>query len=169
MASSSRACIVNKCEFSSCAVCHCCQKDLCLDHLKEHRDQLNAKLLPFANQINTFIDTLEHFTPSSSSSFKNLEQWRAAAHETVDKFYEHMYNELFEQKKNKPLEKLHAIRNNLEQLIRKQAASHENINLLNNSLRSIEQEINNLQNVQINLNPLVIDYNTINQTNSSNR
>jgi len=169
MASSTRACAINKCEISSCAICHCCQKDLCLDHLKEHKDQLNTQLNPLANQINILFDHLEHFTPSSLPSFKILEQWRIAAHETVDRFYERMRHELFEQKKNTPLEKLHVIRNSLDQLIRKQGATRENINSLTNDIQLIEQEINGLKNIQINLQPLVIDDNAIVQSAFSNR
>ncbi|CAF4153220.1 unnamed protein product [Rotaria sordida] len=63
MASQTRSCAVKKCEVSSCAVCHCCKNDLCLDHLKEHKDQLNAQLIPLGDQINTFLDDLEHFDP----------------------------------------------------------------------------------------------------------
>jgi hypothetical protein len=166
MATWARSCTVTKCEISSCAVCHCCQKDLCLDHLKEHKDQLNAKLIPLTNQINTSLESLESFTPTSLPSFKVLEQWRIAAHETVDQFYEDMRHELFEQKRNQPLQKLRATRDALDQLIRKQGATHENINSLTNVIQSIEQEINSLQNIQINLRPLVIDKNVILQSNS---
>jgi uncharacterized coiled-coil DUF342 family protein len=169
MASSTGACAANKCEISSCAVCHCCQNDLCLDHLKEHKDQLNIKLVPLANQINTFLDSLEHFTPTSLPSFKILEQWRVAAHQTVDLFYERMRHELFEQKKDKSLEKLHATRDKLDQLIRKQGATRENINSLTNDIQSIEREINSLENIQINLRPLVIDDNAIIQLDASNK
>ncbi len=169
MASSTRSCAVKKCEISSCAVCHCCQKDLCLDHLKEHKDQLNAKLIPFTNQINTLLDSLEHFNPTSSSSCIALEQWRIAAHETVDRFYRQMHEELFEKIKNEPLEKLRATRNTLDQLIRRQGATRENIDLLTNDIRSIEQEIHALQNISMNLRPLVIDANTINQSNPTKR
>jgi replication fork clamp-binding protein CrfC len=169
MASSTRPCAINKCEISSCAVCHCCQNDLCLDHLKEHKDQLNAKLVPLANHINTFFDALEHFTPTSLPSFQILEQWRVTAHQTVDRFYERMKFELFDLGKNKSLEKIRILRNSLEQLIRKQGATQENIKALTNDIRLIEQEINNFQNIQINVQPLVIDENIIKQVNSSNR
>jgi hypothetical protein len=161
MATSTRSCAFNKCEIASCAVCHCCQKDLCLDHLKEHKDQLNIKLIPFTNQINTCLDTLEHFNPTSSPSFKVLEQWRMAAHATVDLFCERICAELFEQKKNKPLERLRTTKDSIDQLIRKQGATRENIDSLTNDIQLIEQEINNLQNIQISLRPLVLDKNAI--------
>jgi replication fork clamp-binding protein CrfC len=161
MASSSRPCATNKCEISSCAVCHCCQNNLCLDHLKEHKDQLNAKLSPLANHINTSLDILEHFSATSLPSFKLLEQWRDEAHQTVEQFYERMRHELFEKKKLKPQKKLHETRDTLDNLIRKQGATRENIDLLTTDIHSIEEEINDLQNIHINLRPLVIDDNLI--------
>ncbi|CAF1154302.1 unnamed protein product [Rotaria magnacalcarata] len=169
MATQAPACTIKKCETSSCATCHCCKKDLCLDHLKEHKDQLNAQLVPLANQINTFLDGLEHCTPASSSSFKELEQWRIEAHKTVDQFHEPMCYELFEERKNKPMEKLTTIRNTFDALIRKQGATRENIDSLVNDMQLIEQEINGLKNIQVNLRPLVIDANLVFQSNLSNR
>ncbi|CAF3323937.1 unnamed protein product [Rotaria sp. Silwood2] len=169
MALQTRACAIKKCEVFSCAVCHCCQNDLCLDHLKQHKDQLNAQLIPLANQINTFLDGLEHFDPTSLSSFKVLEQWRISAHATVDQSYERKRHELFEQQKNKPLEKIHAARDILDQLIRKQGATRENIDSLSNDIRLIEQEISALQKIQINLHPLVIDDNFVIQSTSGLR
>ncbi|CAF3215298.1 unnamed protein product [Rotaria sp. Silwood2] len=169
MALQTRACAIKKCEVSSCAVCHCCQNDLCLDHLKQHKDQLNAQLIPLANEINTFFDGLEHFDPTSLSSFKVLEQWRISAHATVDQSYERKRHELFEQQKNKPLEKIHAARDILDQLIRKQGATRENIDSLSNDIRLIEQEISALQKIQINLHPLVIDDNLVIQSTSGLR
>jgi hypothetical protein len=121
------------------------------------------------NQINTLFDNLEHFNPNSLPSFKTLEQWRVTAHEIVEQFYERMRVELFEQKKNKPMEKLQMIRNNLDQLIRKQGATRENINSLTVGIQLIEQEINSLRNIQINLRPLIIDENAIIQSTSSHR
>ena len=164
MATWARSCTVTKCEISSCAVCHCCQKDLCLDHLKEHKDQLNAKLIPFTNQINTSLESLERFTPTSLPSFKALEQWQITAHKTVDQFCEQIRHELFERKRNQSLGKLRATRDDLDQLIRKQGATHENINLLTNAIQLIQEEINSLQNIQINLHPLIIDTNVILQS-----
>jgi arsenate reductase-like glutaredoxin family protein len=80
-----------------------------------------------------------------------------------------MHEELFEKIKNEPLEKLRATRNTLDQLIRRQGATRENIDLLTNDIRSIEQEIHALQNISMNLRPLVIDANTINQSNPTKR
>lgn len=165
MASLERACAVNKCEISSCAICHCCQKDLCLDHIREHKEQLNSKLNPLAHQINTFLDNLEHFKPN----LQIVEQWRTDAHATVEQFYQRICQELFERRKNETRERISLVRMSLDQLIRKQAANHENIDLLTKDLRVIEQDMDLLVNVQIKLRPLVINENDIMPNKSSNR
>ncbi|CAF1532410.1 unnamed protein product [Adineta steineri] len=164
-----RPCGVITCEIASCAMCHCCQNDLCLDHLKEHKDCLNEKLIPLTNQINTVLDKLEHITPTSLPNFIMLEQWRNAAHQTIARYYQHMRAELFEHAKTKPLEKLHATRNTLEQLIRMQGATRENIDILTKDIELIDKNFNDLQKISINLRPLVIDKNTINQSNPSDK
>ncbi|CAF1510994.1 unnamed protein product [Adineta steineri] len=169
MASSARSCAAIKCKIASCATCHCCQTDLCLDHLKEHRDRLNEKLTPLTNQINTVLDRLTHFTPTSLPNFIMLEQWRDAAHQTIDRFCQNIRGELFEYAKTKSQEKLHATRNTLDQLIQMQGATRENIDMLAKDVELIEQNFNNLQEITINLRPLVIDKNAIIQSNSSNK
>ncbi|UJR14217.1 hypothetical protein I4U23_001210 [Adineta vaga] len=166
---SSPACAVAKCETSSCAKCHCCETDLCLDHLKEHKDQLNEKLIPIANQINIILDDLEHFDPSTTPSFIHLEQWHIAAHETIDLFYRNMQTKLHEQVRNQPLEKLSTTRDKLNQLIQRRGATREIIASLNNDIQLIQQQIDRLRNIPINLRPLVIDDSIIISSNLSNR
>ncbi|CAF1198074.1 unnamed protein product [Adineta steineri] len=169
MASSARSCAAIKCEIASCATCHCCQTDLCLDHLKEHKDRLSEKLIPLTNQINAVLDKVEHITPTSLPNLLMLEQWRNAAYQTIDQFCQLMKDELFEHAKTKSLEKLHTTRNTLDQLIRMQGATSENIDTLTKDIERIEQEFNDLQKISINLQPLVINKNTIIQSNSSSK
>ena len=127
MASSIRLCTVKKCDEASCAVCHCCQKDLCLDHLKEHRDQLNSKLDPLVNRINTSAEMLKHFDVKSSTAFVMINQWRVAAHQIIDQFCERISNDCITQKKNESMEKLSITQKKLDHLIRKKGATYENI------------------------------------------
>ncbi|CAF1007148.1 unnamed protein product [Adineta ricciae] len=167
MSSKIRLCAIQKCAGSSCATCHCCRKDICLDHLKEHKDQLNAKLLPLADQINVLLDNCQHIKPNSTPALIHLDQWRIAAHQTIDLFYQHMHDQLSEQIKDKPLEKLREIHDLLSQLIQKQGATQDNIASLNRDIQLLEQENNRARNTSINLKPLVIDNNTILQSNSA--
>ncbi|CAF0738489.1 unnamed protein product [Adineta ricciae] len=164
-----RPCAIQKCDSSSCATCHCCGNDICLDHLKQHKDQLNAKLLPLADEINILSDNFQHFKPDSTPAFIHLDQWRIAAHQTIDLFYQHMHDQLSEEIKSKPLEKLRKIQDILGQLIQKQGATQDNIASLNRDIQLLKQEINRARNTSINLQSLVIDKNTILESNSAHR
>lgn len=55
----SQACAILECKRSSCALCHCCQKNICLPHLTEHQDLLVSELNPMVDQINSFSDRLK--------------------------------------------------------------------------------------------------------------
>lgn len=169
MASSNETCAITKCEVSSCATCHCCKMDLCIDHLKEHKDRLNSQLSPVAHQVNTLVDDLQKCDRTSLPCFKLFEQWRIEAHKTIDQFYERMWDELFEQRKNTTLNQLRTLCSTLDTMIRKQGATREKIDLLNNDIRLIEEEINNLKTLKTNLNPLVIDENLIIQSDYNDR
>ena len=157
MASSASVCASTKCEFSSCARCHCCDQDLCPDHIKEHKDLLNFKLIPLTDEINALSSGLEHF----SFNFDGLEKWRAEAHQTIDDFYERKRQELLEERKKKSREHLQQIQSNVVLLLQKQGATHENIESLTKSIDSIRQQLNDLHRTGLILTPLTIDNNTI--------
>jgi hypothetical protein len=51
-------CAVDICKRKSRALCHCCSKNLCIDHLKEYQDLYNSQLNTFLDEINTIDDQL---------------------------------------------------------------------------------------------------------------
>ena len=51
-------CSNETCKRKSRALCHCCNKNLCLDHLKEHYDLTNSQLNLLVDEINTLADQL---------------------------------------------------------------------------------------------------------------
>jgi hypothetical protein len=46
-------CAIETCKRKSRALCHCCNKNLCPDHLKEHDDSINSQIHPLVDEINT--------------------------------------------------------------------------------------------------------------------
>ncbi len=54
----SRSCNINMCKRRCCVLCHCCNKNLCFNHLKEHRDLIQIQLNPLVNEINLINDQL---------------------------------------------------------------------------------------------------------------
>ena len=152
-----KLCTFTKCEIGSCAVCHCCGKDLCLDHLKEHRDLLNAQLVPLAHQVNILMENLDRFEPNSTPAYRTIEQWRQQSHQMVDAFCQKMYKRALGDKKEKSKEQIQTIHTSLDQVLRRQGATRENIDSITKLLNSAQQRVNELSTIQINLRPLAID------------
>ncbi|CAF4054579.1 unnamed protein product [Rotaria sordida] len=164
MASSSQTCAVSECKRSSRALCNCCQQYLCRDHLKQHDDLIDAQLPYLADQINALSDQFNNSTLLESSGLTELNRWREDAHKTVDQFYERkcqQFRQVVQERQNKQRKELDRMRSNMNELVREQEATQVQINSMTESIRSFEQDINNLQHVHFNINPLVIDDNLI--------
>lgn len=156
-----KSCTVAKCETSACALCHCCQKDLCLDHLKEHRDLLNAQLVPLAHEANILKEKFDRFEVNSTPAYRTIEQWRQQAHQTVDAFCRRMYERVTLEKKEESKEQVQTVHMTLDLMIRRQGATRESIGLVTKSLNAAQQHFDELSKIQINLKPLTIDENLI--------
>jgi predicted nucleic acid-binding Zn-ribbon protein len=153
MAALAGVCTSNKCEFFSCARCHCCGQDLCPDHIKEHKDQLNFKLIPLTDEINVLSSGLEHF----ALNLDELEKWRVEAHQTIEDFCQRKRQVLLDERKRKSREELQQIQSSVVLLLQRQGATHENIEALTKSIDSIRQQLNELRKVRLILTPLEID------------
>ncbi|CAF3013514.1 unnamed protein product [Rotaria sp. Silwood2] len=164
MASSSQPCAVSGCKRPSRALCNCCQQYLCRDHLKQHDDLIDAQLPLLADQINALSDQFNNSTLLESSGLTELKRWRDDAHKTVDQFYERkcgQFGQFVQEKQDKQRKELDRMRSNLNELIREQEATQIQIDSITESIRSLEKDVNNLQHVHFNINPLVIDDNLI--------
>ncbi|CAF1207679.1 unnamed protein product [Rotaria sordida] len=164
MASSSQPCAVSECKRPSRALCNCCQQYLCRDHLKQHDDLIDAQLPHLADKINVLSDQFNNSTLLESSGLTELNRWREDAHKTVDQFYERkcqQFRQVVQERQNKQRKELDRMRSNMNELIREQEATQVQINSMTESIRSFEQDINNLQHIHFKINPLVIDDNLI--------
>ncbi|CAF2802593.1 unnamed protein product [Rotaria sp. Silwood2] len=164
MVPSPRPCVFSECKRPSRALCIFCQQYLCLDHLKEHDDLISAQLPPLADQINTLSNQFNKGVLIESSSLTELKQWREYAHRTVDQFYETKYRQFeqfIQERKDKQRKELDRIRSNVNKVIQEQEATQEQINSMTESIRSFEQDVNNLQHVHFHISPLIIDENLI--------
>ncbi|CAF3889040.1 unnamed protein product [Rotaria sp. Silwood1] len=164
MTSVSRPCVFSGCKRPSRALCICCQQCLCRDHLKEHYDLVNAQLPPLAHQINALSNQFNNGVLLESSELTELKQWREDAHKTVDQFYERKYRQfeqVIQERKDKQKKELDRMRSNVNELIQEQEATQDQIDIMTESIRSLERDVNNLEHVHFNINPLVIDDNLI--------
>src|ERR1700722_7247019 len=89
-------CAIPMCKRTSRALCHCCQNNLCRDHLIEHDDILNSQLNPLADEINVFSNrvivlSLDEISHGSRQKF---DKWRLDCHQMIDHYFEQKCHEL---------------------------------------------------------------------------
>ena len=99
-------CTVTECKRTSCALCHCCQQDICLSHLKEHQDLLISQLNPLVDQINVLENRVNALNTENmiGDAREQLEQWRLDSHEKIDQFFKRKSYQLI-QNANKKVDK----------------------------------------------------------------
>lgn len=154
---SSTPCVVEKCELASLALCQCCKKDLCIDHLNEHANQRNGKLLPFIDKINVLLNRFSDFYDGDRSIQKQLDQWRDEAFKVIENFYEKKRRELSDETTDQQREQLNEIHHKLKDLIRKKGGTQQDFDKFSVEMRSIEQYLDKLQQTELTLPPLTID------------
>jgi len=159
--SSSIPCVAEKCELASLALCQCCKKDLCIDHLNEHANQRSEKLLPFIDKINILLNRFSQFYDSEQSGLKQLDEWKQETYKIIDNFYEKKRREFLDETTDKQREQLNEMHNQLKELIRKKGGTQQDFDTFSENMSSIEQHIDKLQQIQIILPPLIIDDNCI--------
>jgi septal ring factor EnvC (AmiA/AmiB activator) len=152
---SPRSCTISGCKHSS--------RALCIDHLKDHVDKPNdIQLTSLTAEINILSDRF-HYTPLVESCFlTTLDKWRTDAHRTIDRFYETQrrhFEQIIQQNRDKQRKEIDRLRLKLNDLIREQNATQEDIYLIKNTIQIIEKDLNDLQHLQCNIRPLVIDEN----------
>ena len=160
--SSSRQCANDKCQRLSRALCNCCEKYLCLDHLKDHTDRLNEQLTPISDQFNRLADQLNNISLEKTMFIKELDRWCSEAHQQIQFFYQQKRKEFetfLKEEKEEQANQLKKIRHKFEQITDREEATKDNIQLLINNLQSIEQQIYFINNPEFNLIPMIINDN----------
>ncbi len=162
---SSRVCDINTCKRSVRALYYCRQQNLCIVHLNEHSDLINAQLIPLSDGINSLFETFNNISLVQSTFLSELIAWRQETHRMIDRFCERKqleFEELFERERNKQKKELDRLRNEINELIREQEATQENINSINESMRFFQQTIQQFQFPQFRISPFIIDQQLIN-------
>ncbi|CAF3711329.1 unnamed protein product [Rotaria sp. Silwood1] len=120
----SQSCAVYECKRASRALCHCCQQNLCIPHLTEHNDLLNAQLNPLIDEVNSLGDRLKtvDIQEKTRQCRQKLEQWRIDCHQQIDSVFEkkcQQLNQLVEEKVEKQRQEVTRIQSKLSELIQK--------------------------------------------------
>ncbi|CAF1458715.1 unnamed protein product [Rotaria sordida] len=159
MASSSQMCSIETCKRSAHALCYCCQKSVCIEHLNEHSHRLNDQLLPLADDINDLFDRFNNVLLPQSAFCIELDNWREEAHQTIDHHCERKkqeFDKLIMNERQKQKIDLDHLRYQIDESIKKQETTTEYVDSMNNSLRCLQRQINELEIPPV-LSPLDID------------
>jgi hypothetical protein len=152
----SQNCSTESCKRSSCALCHCCQQNLCLPHLKEHQDVLVSQLHPLVDLINVLGDRLKalNIEKKLDNVRQKLEQWRVECHQKIDHICNQKYHELDQQiakKLNKNREEIDRVQSKVTELIREQDVTRHDLDLLLSRIRDLEEEMTKIEQTSFNV------------------
>ncbi|CAF3332823.1 unnamed protein product [Rotaria socialis] len=149
----SLSCAIETCKRKSRAICHCCNNNICLDHLKEHFDLINSQMNPLADEMSTLDNQL---------SLLNVDE----VIDKFDRFYEEKCQELQQRCVEKVGEKrknIHQLKLKINELIREQEATHDDICSLKATINGIKRDVNQYEEngIVVDVNPLIINQNLV--------
>lgn len=128
-----------------------------MEHLAQHFSRVSNQLPPLADKINGLAKRLTKFSSIEPSYLVALEKWRTDAHEAVEQYYESKRRDFVDDRREKLKKEIDRVRAILEKLMRKQDAVRDDIELLTQDIRLVEQKFTEFQSLRFNIHPLVID------------
>ncbi|CAF1017710.1 unnamed protein product [Rotaria sp. Silwood1] len=156
-------CVITACRRPANVLCYCCKENLCRNHYNEH-DYLNSKLNLLVDEIDTFdkqllaIDLKKYIQTSTDK----LQQWRFDSYKTIDHYCDQKYREIEQYIMkiiNQKRENVEQLRTNIVELMQKHRMTLELIESLTLNLRTIENEMNDIDQKHLSLrtSPLILD------------
>ncbi|CAF3532404.1 unnamed protein product [Rotaria sp. Silwood1] len=139
-------CAIETCKRKSRALCHCCNKNLCPDHLKEHDDLINSQVNPLLDEIDNLDNQLSALNIDEviGKCRQKLDKWRHDCHIVIDRFHEEKCQEL-------------------QQCCVKQVVTHDDISSLKATINDIKRDINQFEEncILVDVHPLIINQNLV--------
>jgi len=160
----SERCNIDKCEQNSHVLCYCCKKNLCLDHLANHRTLLDFQSFSIADQTNILNEQLKKLDNQTlvENTRQKLDKWRDESLKKVQRFYEQKCEDLERyfneniQKKQLEFTQLHRKLTESNQISNDNETIKEFLFTNKQKIDSIEQH-----GIPITIQPLVIKNNLI--------
>ena len=137
-------CDINVCKRKSFALCYCCNKKLCFNHLKEHHDLIQSQLNRLVDEINILNNQLIDSSKEAEESNNDEQKYQIC-------------NQYFSKRMNQAQENLVQLVSTISEMIYHQDATNEDIILSMLTIRFIKDEIENIKRFQIsnNLPPVI--------------
>lgn len=161
-------CKINECERLAHSHCRCCYQNLCLSHLKEHKDALILQLDPLTDDLDLVhyqlvsIDVKELL----KRTYEELLEWRDQSYKIIDKFIEEKYKELENivmTKIAKQKDEIRSIREGLDELLQIEQTCQKDIDTIKAKIYRLNQSLTDIEQTsfKVNSDRLIIDKNII--------
>ncbi|CAF5014754.1 unnamed protein product, partial [Rotaria sp. Silwood1] len=78
----SSPCAIDTCKRKSRVLCHCCNENFCINHLKEHNDLIYSQLNPLVDELNTLHNQMSALNVDEviDKCRQKLDKWRHDCH-----------------------------------------------------------------------------------------
>ena len=155
-------------DHSPSALCYHCSRDLCLDHLTQHAQVVEALVRScLDDQFSILTDVatrLQSLTISSNlldEPLLKLEQWRSNAYQQIDDIFQtnveqiriqiENYRQIFDTMRNEQLEKVNRYKGKIGALFRRTQVSNKDLAKLHKSIEQIQNDLNvfNLHSIEV--------------------
>lgn len=127
-----------------------------MKHMHEHFEVLNAKLQPMADELNSLFDRLQQPMSNEPVHLQTLEQWRAEAHKTVDKYCGAKREYISHGLRKQYEERLGKTRTVLNQMLHQQGLTRENFDRVQADLEWNAKSIDEMEHLRCITSPLHI-------------
>ena len=92
----SQPCAMVSCKENSRVLCHCCDRNLCLDHLSSHTASMDFQSYSLPNQVDLLNEKMKRLDRMKlmEDARGKLDQWREENRKKIDRFYEQKSEEI---------------------------------------------------------------------------
>lgn len=160
----SQHCAITNCKRASRALCHCCQLNVCREHLIEHDDKLNNQLNPYADEINELNDRINHLDTKKvmDDMYAQLDQYRRHCHEEINRFIARKHQELIrliQGKVDHQVQAISQVRTIIKQRLDNQDATADDLRIISSTIVSVRREIDQIEenSIDFTTHPLDLD------------
>jgi len=164
----SQKCATDYCRRTSRALCKCCNQDLCLQHIWQHKDLIIFQFNTLKREINEVNSRLNFVDiPKSTTAFREqMKQWRADSYTIIDRFYEQKCEELNQYIKEKiddQREYINRLQKRIDEFIENEYGNQQDIHLIKLNINDFNEKIDKIEQTSfpMTISPLVIDKNLI--------
>lgn len=164
----SQFCSIATCRSKASSQCYCCNKNVCIDHLKEHIDLSNTELNCLNNEI---ISLNNQFKTVDMKKLVNewrerFDQWKNDCHKIIDCYYEEKCKELetfCSEKVNQHLKEIDDIQTTITNLIQTEKTTQKHLDTLKSTIYDMKKDINKFKEkgIQIDIRPFLFDNHSI--------